>query len=116
MNQPNTPPDRTRIAPGVAVLWASAIVLFALILIQSTRFEGASTAYAGNVSQVGDYVILTANAGNNEDILLTLDGRSDQLMVYSVVNGQQLQMRTKYKVADFFQPPQSQRAPGRRRR
>ena len=107
--------DRPRLSTGAAILWASAMVIFALILIQASRISGVSTAYAGDVSKAGDYVVLTADAGNNEDVLLALDGRTDQLMVYSIVNGQQLQMRSKYKVSNFFQPQQQQQ-PGRRRR
>jgi hypothetical protein len=80
-------------------LWASAFVLFALILIQAQpliaqqgAFRGTAQA-AGMVSQVGPLTVMTADAGS-DDVLLVLEGRSEDLYVYrSDRNGVQLQQR-----------------------
>lgn len=92
---------RHRIAPGVATLWAAAFVIFALILTQASRF-GSSVAYAGNVSEVGDLVLLTAGVGNNEEVLVVLDGRSEKLMVYGVSGNRQLEFLGNYQVGELF--------------
>ena len=79
-------------------LWASAFVLFALILIQAQPLlaqEGilGHSAQGGMVSQVGPLTILTADA-SGEDVLLVLEGRGEELFVYRTDrNGVQLQQR-----------------------
>lgn len=91
-----------RIAPGVATLWAAAFVILALILTQASRFSGPGVAYAGNVSEVGDLVVLTAGAGNNEDVLIVLDSRSERLMVYGVGGNRQLQFLGNHQIGELF--------------
>ena len=112
--QPTTAAARDRIAPGAATLWACAFILFALILTQASRLGGPATAGAELVSHVGDLVTLTANAGNNEDILLVLDGRSDRILIYGVEQGDQLVFRSSYETAELFQTGRA--ASGRRSR
>jgi hypothetical protein len=83
-------------------LWASAFVLFALILIQAEpiiaqqglgKGAQAHAAQSGMVSQVGPITVLTADAGS-DDVLLVLEGRSEELYVYRTDrNGIQLQQR-----------------------
>ena len=81
---------------GATGLWASAFVLFALLIIQVEPLMGQlaqHSASAGMVSQVGQLTVLTADAGN-EDVLLVLEGRSEELFVYRTDrNGIQLQQR-----------------------
>jgi hypothetical protein len=80
-------------------LWASAFVLFALIMIQAEPLiaqQGGvlgKSAQAGMVSQVGQITVMTADAGS-DDVLLVLEGRSEDLYVYRTDrNGIQLQQR-----------------------
>lgn len=93
--------DDRRVAPGAAVLWASAFVILAMILAQASRL--GAPAYAGDVSTVGDFTILTAAAGNSEDILLALDPRSDRVLVYGILRGQSLDFRGSYELSELFQ-------------
>ncbi len=93
--------ESRRVAPGVAVLWASAFVILAMTLAQASRL--GAPAYARDVSTVGDFTILTAAAGNNEDILLALDPRSDRVLVYGIVRGQSLDFRGSYALSELFQ-------------
>jgi hypothetical protein len=79
-------------------LWASAFVLLALIMIQAQPLLAQQgilghSAQGGMVSQVGPLTVLTADA-SGEDVLLVLEGRSEELFVYrSDRNGVQLQQR-----------------------
>ena len=82
-------------------LWASAFVLLALVLIQAEPLVaqqggllgGKGGAQAGMVSQVGQLTVMTADSGN-DDVLLVLEGRSEELYVYRADrNGVQLQQR-----------------------
>jgi len=71
---------------GNAALWASAAVIFAMILVQASRLPAlAPEARADMVSQSGQYTILTFNGGN-EDIVAVLDGRGEELFLYQVRN------------------------------
>ena len=68
-----------------STLWASAAVLFALVLLQSqpliAQMGGGTSAHAGMVSQTAQLTVMTTEAGN-EDVLMVLDGRSEELSVY----------------------------------
>ncbi|RMH28633.1 MAG: hypothetical protein D6693_03565 [Planctomycetota bacterium] len=102
----------SRVAPGAAVLWASAIVLAGLILTSAASRLGPGAAQAGLVWEKGDMTVLTAGAGNNEDVLLVLDTRAGKVLVYGIANGQTLEHRGNFDVATLFQPAR----PGPRRR
>jgi len=99
----------TRVAPGAAVLWASAVVIVGMILTTAASRLGPSAARAGNVWAKGDLTILTAGAGNNEEVLLALDTRAGKVLVYGVRNGQMLEFRGNFALADLFMPGQRQR-------
>ncbi len=82
MNHDTTTP--TTVRSPYAILWASAFILFGLILIQVQTIAqpfGGGAAHAGMVSQTGPLTVLTADAGS-EDLLLVLEGRSEELLVY----------------------------------
>ncbi len=103
MNQsPDQSGSRIAPAPSVAGLWASAFVLTGLCLIALARLIGLTggtpeaiaiasmrgqPAFAGGeggggmVAQAGVYTALVS-AGGNDDLLVVLDGRSEELMVY----------------------------------
>jgi hypothetical protein len=82
-----------------SLLWVSAFVLLALLLMQAQPLlaqlggGGGGHAQGGMVSQVGPLTVLTADAGG-DDVLLVLEGRSEELFVYRADrNGVQLQQR-----------------------
>ena len=64
---------------------------FAFALI---RLDGADTSLLhairadsmADVATVQDLVLLNANAGGGEDVLIVLDGREERVFVYGLVN------------------------------
>lgn len=80
------------------LLWLTALVLAVLVMIQAqpllAQLGGSNrTAQAGMVTQSGNFVLLTAEA-NNEDLVVVLDGRSEEIFVYRTErNGMQLYQR-----------------------
>lgn len=72
---------------GAAALWASAMVIAAMILVQAGRHGAGSQAHAETVSQVGDLTALTARSGGDNDVLAVLDGRAERLMLYTIEGG-----------------------------
>jgi hypothetical protein len=96
--------ERTaRVNPGAAALWASAFVIGAMIIVQAGKLPSrGNAARAGNVSEIGDLTILTADSGDNEDILCILDRRSEQLFIYGVKNRRSVELFQTYQLADTF--------------
>ncbi len=95
-----------------AVLLASAFVLVALIIVQAGRLGWPSEARAEMVSQVGGFTMLTTDAGN-DDMLVVLDNRTDQLTVYKVENQSSIEQHKKYELSRIFADARS-RAQGRK--
>lgn len=87
---------------GNLTLCLSALAIGLLILTAGRG--GLSTADAAplaEVAQSGDYTALTCDGGN-EDILVVLDGRTEQLFVYKVVNQTSVQLYQREDVARLF--------------
>ncbi|MDX2115159.1 MAG: hypothetical protein SFZ24_05985 [Planctomycetota bacterium] len=86
----DTPRDGTEMRSGwaggrsLAPLWASAFVLAGLIVGQAGRFTGAGpeAAYAGNVTSVGGLTMLTADAGNGDEILAVINPVDESISFY----------------------------------
>ncbi len=95
---------RTRWSPH-GVLWASACVLAGLVVVQASRL-GAGEARAEMVSRVGEMTLLTAATGS-EEILLALDNRHEQVLVYKVVNQTSVELFQKYDLARVFSDARS---------
>jgi hypothetical protein len=73
-------------ARGRRMLWTAAAALASLLVLQiitgAPPIGGSGgSAHAGMVGQAGQHTILSADA-SNEDVLLVLDGRNEELMVY----------------------------------
>ncbi len=91
MNHPNrTRADVQGRAP--AALWASAFVILALILTESSRRGHQHAALAGDAANVGDLSVLTAASGTDEDVLCVLDQRNETLSVFGVEQGRSVQL------------------------
>ncbi len=100
-----------------ALLWASAFILSALLLVQlgrSTAPVGGRTpdaaiaqAFAGAggggglVSRVGDYTILSFNAGNDEAVAV-LDGRGEQVYFYRIKNLSEFEFLGRESLPNLF--------------
>ena len=81
-----------KINPSAAVLWASAFVIAALVIVQAGRLPGPA-ARAEMSSSRGDYTLLTARSGRGPDekpyeLLYVIDNRDEVLLVYDVEEAQ----------------------------
>lgn len=88
---------KTRIKSSAA-LTASALVIAALVIVQAGRILTGEPARADLVASSGSFTMLTAEVSNSNDVLLVLDGRSEELMVYRVENQNNLELYKKYNV------------------
>ncbi len=104
---------KTRIDSGAATLWASAMIILALVIMQAGRLGAGSQARA-EVTEIGDTVLLTAFAEANEQVLLVLDSRADTLLVYSVVNRNSVVLRETKNVTELFAEVRGGTLPGGR--
>ena len=77
-----------KINGSAAVLWASAFIIAALVIIQAGELPGQS-AYAEMASSRGDYSVITTNSGRGGDadpdeLVYVIDNRDQVLLVYEV--------------------------------
>jgi hypothetical protein len=56
---------------------------------------------AGVVSQVGGLTVMTTDA-TNEDLLLVLDSRNEELFVYRTQNNESVQLLQRYPIPQLF--------------
>jgi hypothetical protein len=84
-----------------AVLWASGAALAALILVQASGLPG-NAARAEMVSQAGEFTMLTTDSGT-EEVLVVLDNRSEQLLIYRVKSQKTLELMQNVSVARLFE-------------
>ncbi len=97
------PPGAEAAAPArglpTSAMWVSAMVLLALIIVQATT--SGTPARADLVSAAGDYTVLTFDGGN-DDVLLVLDGRGEELYAYRVRNQNSLELIAPYQLKTIF--------------
>ena len=84
------------VSHAAAVLWASAFVIAALVILQAGRLP-VNSAFADQSVEHGGFTLLTTDSGRGEDaapdeILYVLDGRSEMLLVYTVPDARQHQI------------------------
>ncbi len=91
----------TRVDSNAAALWASAFVIMALIVTQASRLGLGSAAYA-DVSEAGDLTISTAASRDGEDVLLVIDGRTESLSAYGIVNRSSIRSYPVHNLRDLF--------------
>lgn len=111
---PRSPSFTAGPLPSDAWLWASAMVLAGLIVAQLGRASwhgapasardaaGAAMMGADVVSRVGDFSILSFDAGT-EDVVVVLDGRTEELFAYKVLNQRKLDFLQSVKVPEIFE-------------
>jgi hypothetical protein len=77
------------IHPGRAILWASAFVLAALVILQAGNLPG-NPAYAEGVSNGANYTVFTVDSGRGggdegpDQIVVVIDNRNATMMGYLV--------------------------------
>ena len=94
---------------AAAVLWASAFVLAALIIVQAGRLPG-SAAYADVAAAGDDYTLLTVDAGRGDraapyQMLYVIDNQDEVLLVYEIPEAQkrEIVLRGGGSLANLFQ-------------
>jgi len=80
----------TQLSPAAAILWASAFLLVAIIIMQAGKLPG-SAAYAEMATSHADYSALTTTSGlgggsggDSYQVLYIIDNRDETLMVYQI--------------------------------
>lgn len=98
-----------RINPAAAVLWASAFVIAALIIMQAGRLP-ANAAHAAVAADRGSYSLLTSGSGRGDDadpyeLLYVIDSREQVLLIYEVEDARkkQIVLREVYNLDQQFQ-------------
>ncbi len=76
---------RRRVNHSAISLWASALVILALVIVQAGRVDHGHMAFA-DVAEVADLTIANADAGGGEEIVVIIDGGTERIFVYSLVN------------------------------
>ena len=98
---PNNNTSARRVDTGAAALWASAFVIMAMIVTQASRLGLGSAAYA-EVSKAGDLTTLTAMSRSNDHVLLVLDGRTETLSAYGIVNRSSIRAYPVHDLRELF--------------
>lgn len=106
----STTTDRPRFSSNV-LLWASAFVLAGLVILAAGR-PLVEPATADMVVSQGAHTMMTADAGNDE-ILLILNNRNETLTIYRVVNQNSVELFRRYDLPQMFSDARA-RATGRR--
>lgn len=91
------PADRS-----VGALWASAFVLAGLVLTVASGLPRAQSQTAGTVSTVGELTVLTAPTGAGEDVIIVLDGISESVFVYGMLNRNAIEIHQTYDLHRLF--------------
>jgi len=80
-----TPSTRPRLSHSAISLWASALVILALVIVQAGRLDPGHQAF-GDVALVDDLTIINADAGGGEEVVVIIDAGTEKIFVYSMVN------------------------------
>lgn len=101
MSMSTTPPTSARVSLDKATvgLCLSGAALLALIALRAGPM--LAPARADLVASIGDYTMLTFDAGN-DDVLLVMDSRAEQLFAYRVRNQNSFELIEPYDLKDVF--------------
>ena len=109
MNDMNQSQQNPSVNPAAAVLWASAFIIGALILLQAGRLP-VNSAHADMVSDRASYAIMTARSGRGRDtdpheVLYVIDSREQVLLMYEIedTRNRQILLREAYNLDEQFQ-------------
>lgn len=88
--------NKQTINPAAAVLWASAFVLAALVIMQAGRLPG-NTANAEMAVDRGSYTLMTCDSGKGGDtrpdeLLYVIDSREQTLLIYEIEDARKKQI------------------------
>lgn len=97
------------ISTGAAVLWASAFILAALVIIQAGRYQGQAAHADSMTADKGTFTVLTARSGRGptatpHHLLYVIDSRDQTFLVYEVEDArkQRILLRDGYSLDALF--------------
>lgn len=99
--------NATTLNPSAAMLWASAFVIAAFIIVQAGRLPG-NPAHADMTIVKGDYTLLTTDSGRGgtppNEMLFIIDSRDQVLLMYEVEDARRgiLEFRGGGSIANLF--------------
>lgn len=97
----STTPTTTRTNPGAAALWASALVIAALIITQAGRLSAGNAALA-DVAISDDLSVATVFASDGEDVVAIVDRQSERLFIYGVEQATRVELYQSHSLKDLF--------------
>ena len=97
----NDSKQTTRIDTGAAALWASAFVIMAMIITQSSNARIGNTAHA-DVTSVGSITVTNIKAREDSDVLLVLNDAQERLYIYGLEQGRSLELLQSQDLPDIF--------------
>lgn len=86
-----------------ATLWTTAALMSGVLgwLLAPAGWFAPDPVHAALVAQSGSYTIMTTDS-TNEDLVLVLDGRSEQLLVFRTERLNELQLLQKLSLPQMF--------------
>lgn len=93
-------------------LWASAMLIGALLTVQAGKLGAPEAATAGNLADAGQFKMLSADAGGGEEFLAVLSVADETISIYGVQNQKTLELYQVAKLPELFE--QAKGAPSRR--
>lgn len=91
----------SRIDTGAAALWASAFVIMAMIITQSSNAR-IGTAARADVTSVGSFTVTNIKAREDSDVLLVLNDAQEKLFIYGLEQGRSLKLLQAQDLPDIF--------------
>lgn len=108
--------SRRGLSAAAAVLWASAFVIAAMVIVQAGKLPSlGSAAHAEMAIGAGNYTLLTTDSGrgggsSTHELLYVIDSREQVLLVYEVEDARRnlLFLRDGWSIASQFQAARQQ--------
>lgn len=83
-------------------LTACALTVGGLIATHLSRLVGGTPAAADLVASNQEFTMLTAEAGNGEDVVVALDQRGEALLMYRCVNLRNIEFKGRFDMRELF--------------
>lgn len=97
----NTSTQRPRDWAAIG-LTACALAVGGLIATHLSRLVGGTPAAADLVAFNQDFTLMTAEAGNGEDVVVALDQRGEALLLYRCVNQRSIEFKGRFDMRELF--------------
>ncbi len=106
--------DADRNEAGSPALWASAVVILAMVIAGAGARFGGGQARA-DVATVGDIVTTNIRSAVDEDVVAVLDSRSEIMLIYRVENRVRVELVQSLRLPEVFAEAKGLQGTGGRR-